>query len=95
MRQMVPIREYKRKPLKPEVQTKLERSHQECHDLTERELRCPYCGRFLLTLLSDAAGHLTAPCKNCKSLITFNLACFRRKGRRGIFLDNCKTETTE
>jgi len=81
MRQTAAIREHKRKPLTPEVRDKLERSHRESLNLTERELHCPYCNYYLATLYSDAAGHLTASCKNCKSIITFNLACFRRRRR--------------
>jgi len=81
MRQTAAIREHKRKPLAPEMKVRLERSYQESLDLMERELHCPYCNYYLATLYSDAAGHLTASCKNCKSIITFNLACFRRRRR--------------
>ena len=81
MRQTAAIREHKRKPLSAEVQSKLERFCRDILDLTERELHCPYCNYYLATLYSDAAGHLTASCKNCKSVITFNLACFRRRRR--------------
>lgn len=63
MMQPAPIREYKRKPLTPEVRDKLERSHRESLDLTERELRCPHCSRFIATLYC----HLLLEC--CHSII--------------------------
>ena len=83
MMQPAPIREYKRKPLTPEVRDKLERSHRESLDLTERELRCPHCSRFIATLYSDISGHFKAKCGNCKTITIFNLGYFRRVRRYG------------
>lgn len=77
------IREYKCRPLTSEMYDKLERSHQESLDLTERELRCPYCHRYMATLYSDVAGHFKAKCDNCKKYTIFNLGYFRRIHRHG------------
>lgn len=76
--QKAPIRDYKRKPLLPEVKAKLDRSYAESLDLSERELRCPHCGRYIATLYSDVSGHFKAKCQNCKTITIFNLACFRQ-----------------
>jgi len=78
MIQTAPIREYKRKPLRPEVREKLDRCYRESLDLAERELRCPHCNWYLATLFSDAAGHFKTICKNCKTITIFDLGCFRR-----------------
>ncbi len=83
MMQPAPIREYKRKPLTLEMRDKLERSRRESLDLTERELRCPHCGRFIVTLYSDISGHFKAKCGNCKTVTIFNLGYFRRVRRYG------------
>lgn len=83
MRQTAPIRHYKCKPVSPEVKEKLDLSYQESLDLTERELRCPYCDFYLDTLYSDTAGHFKTKCDNCKNLIIFNLGYFRRIKRWG------------
>ena len=76
--QTAQVREYKCRPLAPEVRDKLERSHQESLDLTERELRCPHCLRYMATLYSDISGHFKAKCGNCKKHTIFNLGYFRR-----------------
>lgn len=75
------IRTYRQKPMTAEKQEKVELSHTESLDLTERELRCPYCNYFIMTLFSDATGHLKAKCDHCKQITTYNLGYFRR-GRR-------------
>ena len=76
------IREYKRKPLTPEAKEKLDRSLRESLDLTERELRCPHCGRYLMTLYSDVSGHFKTKCDNCKTVTVYNLGYFRRRKHR-------------
>ena len=78
MMQAAPIRDYKCRPIAPEVSEKLERSHRECLDLTERELRCPHCSRYILTLFSDTAGHFKVKCQNCKTITIYNMGYFRR-----------------
>jgi len=87
MIQTATIREHKRKPMNTETREKLDRCYQESLDLTERELRCPYCNRYLATLYSDTAGHFKTVCKNCKSTIIFNLGYFRRARRYGRYRD--------
>lgn len=79
--QAAQIREYKCRPLTTEMQDKLERSHRESLDLAERELRCPYCHRYIATLYSDVAGHFKVKCDNCKKYTIFNLGYFRRVHR--------------
>ena len=76
------VREYKKRPVKPEVMEKLERSRIECLDLTERNLYCPYCGFLIQQLYSDASGHLKAKCPKCKMITLFNLAYFRKMKKR-------------
>lgn len=76
--QQAQIRDYKRKPLVPEVQDKLERSYRESLDLSERELRCPHCNYYILSVFSDVSGHFKAKCNNCKTISIFNLGYFRR-----------------
>lgn len=80
--QQVPIRTYKIKPMQPETQEKVRLSLIESTDLSERELRCPYCRRYIATLFSDTAGHFKAKCRNCKNITTYNVGYFRRVRRR-------------
>jgi len=75
------IRTYKCKPMSAVLKDKVERSYTESLDLSERELRCPHCGRFIATLYSDTTGHFKAKCGNCKSVTVYNLGYFRRNRR--------------
>lgn len=80
--QQVPIKTYKVKRMQPETQEKISLSLAESADLSERELRCPYCRRYIATLFSDASGHFKAKCGNCKNITTYNMGYFRRARRR-------------
>ena len=83
--QEVSVRTHKLKPMTEELRRKVELSYEESVSLDERELHCPHCGRYLMTLFSDVSGHLKSKCPACKSLTTFNLGCFRRvKGYRKV-----------
>ena len=79
--QQASIRTYRQKPMATEIKEKVDRSGAEILDLTERELRCPYCGHFIMTLYSDVSGHLSAKCDHCKQITTYNLGYFRRARR--------------
>ena len=81
--QQASVREYKQKPMLPEVRQKVELSYTESLDLTDRELRCPHCGYYIMTLCSDVSGHLKAKCNKCKAVTTYNLGYFRRSRRKG------------
>ena len=83
MIQTAEVRSYRLRPMTRELAQKVERSYAESLDLNERELHCPHCGRYVLTLYSDASGHLKSKCKFCKSVTVFNLGCFRRTKRGG------------
>lgn len=80
--QQVPIKTYKVKPMQPETQEMVRLSLIESTDLSERELRCPYCRRYIATLFSDAAGHFKTKCSNCKNITTYNVGYFRHVRRR-------------
>ena len=76
--QQASVRTYRQRPMTAEAKNKVECSHSEILDLTERELRCPYCNHFIMTLYSDVTGHLKAKCDHCKQITTYNLGYFRR-----------------
>lgn len=76
---------YKMKPMSAEMHEKVERSHAESLELTERNLYCPHCGFFIQTLFSDSAGHFRAKCQKCKAETIFNSAYFHRAKRRRSF----------
>ena len=77
------VRTYRQKPMTAESKEKVERSSAEILDLTERELRCPYCSHLIMTLFSDASGHLRTKCSHCKQITTYNMGYFRRvRGKR-------------
>lgn len=78
MIQYAEVRTDKYKPVAPDVQDKIERSFTESLSLTQRELHCPYCRRYIATLFTDSGGHLKMKCNNCKSITTFNVGYFRR-----------------
>lgn len=82
MQQQAVRRTYRMKPMPPELRTKVERSYIESLDLTERELHCPHCGRYISTLYSDSAGHFKQKCNHCKAVTIFNLGYFRRRRSR-------------
>ena len=52
-------------------------SFQECVDLTERDVLCPYCQFPADRVFSDARGHLRLKCPKCKGTAVLNLAYFR------------------
>lgn len=52
-------------------------SYEETVNLTEREVKCPYCGFPLSHVFSDASGHLRVKCQKCKGTAIVNLAYFR------------------
>lgn len=52
-------------------------SHEECVDLMERDVLCPYCGFRLHRVFSDAQGHLRVKCPKCKGTAILSLAYFR------------------
>lgn len=85
--QQASVRTYRQRPMEATVRDKVERSRSEILDLTERELRCPYCNHFIMTLYSDVTGHLSAKCDHCKQITTYNLGYFRRvrRTRRNTF----------
>lgn len=64
------------------VREKLRLSADEVEDLTERDVRCPYCGFLVTRVFPDAAGHLGVSCRKCKRQMVLNLAYFRRRKRR-------------
>lgn len=72
--------------IEPELRRKMERSYAESLSLTERSLHCPYCAFRIQTVFSDARGHLRSKCPKCKEITVFNLAYFRRKGKRQLIL---------
>ena len=82
MIQQTPIRAYKTRPMPSDVKRKVECSYRESIGLNERELRCPHCNRYIVSLFSDVSGHLKAKCSNCKTITTFNLGYFRRAHTR-------------
>ena len=51
-------------------------STEECVNLTEREVKCPYCHFPLTHVFSDASGHLRVKCPKCKGTAIVNLAYF-------------------
>ncbi len=79
--QQVPVKTYKVKPMQPETQEKVSLSLAESADLSERELRCPYCRRYIAALFSDASGHFKTKCGNCKNITTYNVGYFCRVRR--------------
>ena len=81
MKQKAEIRSYKVRPLSTAMREKVERCYTESLELADRELHCPHCGNYIMTLYSDAAGHLRHTCKNCKTETVFNLGCFRKSRR--------------
>lgn len=82
MIQQVPVRGYKLKPMSPETRVKVDRSRAETLDLTERELHCPHCGRYIATLYADSSGHFKQRCSNCKEETIYNFGYFRKRRSR-------------
>lgn len=64
--------------MKRELARKVEKSFNECEDLTERTVRCPYCNNILAVIFSDSVGHQRCKCQKCKAVTVINLAYFRR-----------------
>lgn len=94
MIQQAAVRAYKTRPMPPETRQKVERSYAESFGLKERELRCPHCNHYILSLYSDVAGHFKAKCGNCKMVTVYNLGYFRRKRiQTGIRISHRKSGT--
>ena len=82
MIQKAEVRTYRMKPMRTEMREKVARSYTESLDLRERDLKCPYCERYIGSLFSDSSGHLKFKCPNCKQITIYNLGYFRRKHYR-------------
>ena len=82
MQEQTAVRAYRTRPVPPEIQKKVAISYTESLDLNERELKCPYCGRYVGSLFSDSAGHFKSKCPHCKSVTVYNLGYFRRQHYR-------------
>ena len=70
---------FQKEPLSETKQKRLSISFEECKDLTEREISCPYCGHALDGVFSDISGHLRVKCHRCKANMVLNVAYFRRQ----------------
>ena len=70
---------FQSQPLDQETAHFLELSSEECAELTEREIRCPYCHYRIGKVFSDSTGHLRVKCQKCKAESILNLAYFRRQ----------------
>lgn len=77
--QQTTVRDYRMKPMLPEMKKKVSLSYTESLDLHERELRCPHCGRYVASLFSDSSGHFKSKCPHCKAVTIYNLGYFRRR----------------
>lgn len=73
------------KALPEEKRKKLLVSFEECAELTERELNCPYCDYPIDGVFSDATGHLRVKCQKCKANMVVSLAYFRRKRGYAVY----------
>ncbi|NCC87974.1 MAG: hypothetical protein EOM05_08925 [Clostridia bacterium] len=60
---------------------KLKLSNDECDDLEERELKCPYCYYIMGGIFSDAGAHIRLKCPKCGAAMILNTAYFRRKSK--------------
>ena len=77
------VRRYEVSASNEEAILKAKLSTKETLDLSERDLRCPFCGFLILKLFSDMhSGHLQAKCPKCKTISQYNTAYFRRKKRK-------------
>ena len=70
---------FQTEPLSETKQNHLSISFEECKDLTERDIKCPYCGHSLHGVFSDISGHLRVKCNRCKANMVLNVAYFRRQ----------------
>lgn len=61
------------------IKEKVRASRIEAAELQKREIRCPHCGRLVLTVCSDANGHLQFQCTKCLRHTMINLAYFRKQ----------------
>ena len=66
-------------PLDSKTEHFIKISSEECAELTERDLRCPYCHYRIGRVFSDSTGHLRVKCQKCKAVSVLNLAYFRRQ----------------
>ena len=76
-----PPPKFQNQPLSADKQEKLILSFEECTELEERTLNCPYCGFPIDGIFSDAVGHLRVKCHKCKAVMVLSLAYFRRQRR--------------
>lgn len=68
---------YPTAPLPEDKKRHLVVSFEECENLTERRLECPYCHYPLDSVFSDTTGHLRVKCQKCKANMVLSLAYFR------------------
>ena len=73
------------KPISDEKKRHLSISFEECSELEERELNCPYCDYPIDGIFSDASGHLRVKCQKCKANMVVSLAYFRRQRGYGRY----------
>lgn len=80
-------------PVPGKIEYFMKISYEETVSLTEREVKCPYCGFPLSHVFSDAQGHLRVKCPKCKGTAIVNLAYFRtQKGYGKLKARNSQTE---
>lgn len=74
---------FQRLPVPQKIVHFLQISYEECVDLTERDVLCPYCCFPVDRVFSDAQGHLRVKCPKCKGTAVVNLAYFYRSKSLG------------
>ena len=72
---------FQNQPLSETKQKHLILLFEECEELTERELRCPYCEFSIENVFSDLTGHIRVKCPKCRASMVLSLAYFRRAKR--------------
>lgn len=72
-------------PISEEKKRHLVISFEECSELDERQLNCPYCDYPIDGVFSDATGHLRVKCQKCKANMVVSLAYFRRQRGYGQY----------
>ena len=68
------------KVIPTEIREKISKAAETSLVLSNRELRCPYCGFRVGTVYADTGGHIKAKCGKCKVETVFKLT-------PGTFLD--------
>ena len=80
-------------PVPEKVEYFMRISTEECVNLTERVVKCPYCGFPLTHVFNDAQGHLRVKCPKCKGTAIVSLAYFRtQKGYGKLKARNSEIE---